>query len=193
MSQKAEFTDFLSRAISQIPQDVKIHFEFIDDAELPEEAHLRAAGTLLYLLAPGDLVPDTFGVLGHVDDALVFRMSMAATLKDAPDDRVTAYRERYPEVFGTLEADLAVASEFLGELYPWIETRLEEKALGKIEFKGKRAQMTLDDTEDEGWLYGEVSEALLDFDVDDDELARELRRIDKIIPIMQQKMAASRR
>ena len=85
MSQNQEFVDFMYRAIGEIHQDLKILFEMLDDAELSEHARTRAAGAMLYLLAPGDLIPDTFGLLGHVDDSLVLRMVMAVTLSEASE------------------------------------------------------------------------------------------------------------
>jgi uncharacterized membrane protein YkvA (DUF1232 family) len=190
MDHKEEFVAFLSRSIIEIPQDVKVLFEMLDDGDLGDDARVRVAGSLLYLLAPGDLVPDSFGLLGHADDSLVFRMTMAATLGDVPD-RAGHYRDRYPEVFGSLEADLAAARGFLGDVYPWLEERLA--ALATIEFKGKRAPMFLEDVDEGSWLYDEVNEALLDFEIDEEELARSLRKVDRIVPVMRQKMEASRR
>lgn len=190
MSQKEEFVAFLARSVSEIPQDVKVMFEMLDDAELGDECRVRAAGALLYLLAPGDLVPDSFGLLGNVDDSLVFRMTMAATLEDVPD-RAEHYKTRYPEVFATLEQDLAVVAGYLGDLYPWLASRVG--VLRDIEYKGKKAAGFPDDVEEGSWLYDEVNEAMLDFDADEDELSRCLRKVDDIVPIMRQKMEASRR
>ncbi len=191
MSQKQEFVEFMCRSISEIPQDVKILFEMLDDAELSESARTQTAGALLYLLAPGDLIPDTFGLLGHADDSLVFRMIMAANVRGAPQERAEHYRGRYPEVFDTLDEDLATAVGFLGEMYPWMEQWLDK--LDKVEFKGKRAPAIIADVEEGTWLYDEVNEALLDVDFDEDDLRRELRRVDRILPVMREKMEASRR
>ena len=190
MSQNQEFVDFMSRAIGEIHQDLKILFEMLDDAELSEHARTRAAGAMLYLLAPGDLIPDTFGLLGHVDDSLVLRMVMAVTLSEA-SERVEHYHRRYPEVFDTLDQDLAVAAGYLGDCYPWLEEWLEK--LEKLEYKGKRPSIIVQDVEEGVWLYDEINEALLDVDFDDNEINREMRRIDTILPLIREKMEASRR
>lgn len=192
MDHKKEFIEFLYRSIGEISQDTKILFEMLDDGELDDKERLRSAGTLLYLLAPGDLIPDTFGLLGHADDSLVMRMTMNHILVKTPD-RKEHYEQRYPEVFGCLEQDLGAAHAYLGEIYPWIETWLER--LERIEFKGKKAEFFLDedDVDAGSWLYDEINEALLDIDFDDDDLKRELRKVDRILPLMEEKMRASRR
>ncbi len=190
MSHKQEFVEFMSRSISEIPQDVKILFEMLDDAEFSDEARIRVAGAMLYLLAPGDLIPDTFGIVGHADDSLVLRLIMVATLEDAPE-RTEHYHERYPEVFETLEQDLEVAHGYLGEIFPWMKEQTAK--LGKLEFKGKKASIFIEDIEEGSWLYDEINEDLLDLEFDDDELNREMRRIDRILPVLREKMEASRR
>jgi uncharacterized membrane protein YkvA (DUF1232 family) len=165
-------------------------FELLDDTNFSDGTRLRAAGALLYLLAPGDLIPDTFGLLGHADDSLVLRITMDRILRQEPE-RAEYYRTRYPEVFDTLEADLAVAAGFLGEVYEWLGQYLEK--LETIEFKGKKPQVFIDDVDASSWLYGEVSEALLDIEFDEDELGRELRKVDRILTVMKEKMGLSRR
>lgn len=190
MSHKEEFIGFLSRSITEISLDVKIMFAMMDDPEFTEETRSRVAGALLYLLAPGDLIPDTFGLLGQSDDSLVMRMTMAYVLRLRPE-RGDYYRERYPEVFGTLDQDLEIANNFLGDIFPWMENYLEK--LVTIEFKGKKAKDVIEDVDANSWLYDELNEALLDLEFDDDELNREMRRVDSILPVMEEKMNASRR
>jgi uncharacterized membrane protein YkvA (DUF1232 family) len=190
MSHKEEFVEFLARSINELQQDVKILFEMLDDAEFNDNIRTRVAGALLYLLAPGDLVPDSFGALGHADDSLVLRMSMAATLR-SNEERAGHYRDRYPEVFETMDRDLEVARAYLGDIYPWLEDWLEK--LEALEYKGKRASVFVEEVEEGSWLYDEINEAMLDLEFDDDELSRELRRIDRILPVLREKMEVSRR
>ena len=154
MSQKDEFIEFLSRAITEISQDVKVMFEMMDDPEFSEATRLRTAGALLYLLAPGDLIPDTFGLLGQADDCLVMRLTMQFVLNQKPE-RADHYRERYPEVFDHLEEDLEISAGFLGEIYPWLEEYLEK--LDAIEFKGKKAQDVIEDVDTNSWLFDEIN------------------------------------
>ncbi len=189
MSQKNAFVEFTSRGITEMQQDVKILLEMFDDPEFEDETRLRAAGALLYLVAPGDLIPDTFGVLGSVDDVLVMRMTMDYALKTTPS-QTSHYTERYPEVFESLAADLETAHGYLDEVYPWMVTYLARVV--KIEFKGKKASAMLVDDDAGTWLYDELNEALLDLEYDDDELNRELRRVDRILPVLQEKMRATR-
>lgn len=190
MSHKDEFIEFLTRAISEMQTDVKILLEMFDDPELEEGGRVQAAGALLYLLAPGDLIPDTFGLVGQVDDTLVLRLTMDELLTRKPE-RKSHYAERYPEVFSHLEADLETSANYLGDIFPWLKKWLVR--LPKIEFKGKRADELLEDVDAGTWLYDEINEALLDLEYDDDEFNRELRRIDRILPVMREKMEATRR
>ena len=59
MGHKEEFIGFLTRSISEMSQDVKVLLEMFDDPEFEDGTRLRAAGALIYLIAPGDLIPDT--------------------------------------------------------------------------------------------------------------------------------------
>jgi hypothetical protein len=136
------------------------------------------------------VIPDTYGLLGQVDDVLIMRMTMAFALERVPG-RADHYRERHVEVFETLSDDLGAARGYLGDVYPWLEGQLGR--MPAIEFKGKRASGLLDDLDGGTWLYGVMAEAMLDLEFDDDELHRELRKIDRILPVMQEKMGATRR
>jgi hypothetical protein len=94
-------------------------------------------------------------------------------------------------VFDTLDQDLETASAYLGEMFSWMEGWLDK--LEAVEFKGKRGPAITANVEEGLWLYDEVNEALLDLDFDEDELKRELRHIDRILPVIREKMEASRR
>src|SRR5687767_14217967 len=59
---------FLIRAIPAIPADLKVLLRILQDEDLADETRLEAVGAVLYTLSAGDLVPDSMGVLGYVDD-----------------------------------------------------------------------------------------------------------------------------
>lgn len=74
-----------------------------------------AAAALNYLFKSLDLIPDGLEDLGFIDDAFVLRVSAAAV--DAP--------ARSSDASGTLErlaGDAALIEEFLGEIYPKLQT-----------------------------------------------------------------------
>jgi uncharacterized membrane protein YkvA (DUF1232 family) len=183
----AELQSFLVRAIPAIPADLKVLLRILQDEDLPDEMRLRAAGAIVYTLSAGDLIPDSMGVLGYVDDALVCRMTLERAGAVAP-----SYVERYPRLYETLAADLATAHDYLGdELYAFVEKAAMART--ETEFKGKKARAFLDDPEASGWLADETSAHSVKLVFRKSEIERALKKIDSVRPMLQQKLEASRR
>ena len=58
------------------------------DRRMPLRLKLILPATLIYLVAPFDIVPDMFPVLGRIDDVLVILIALALFLGMAPRDLV---------------------------------------------------------------------------------------------------------
>jgi uncharacterized membrane protein YkvA (DUF1232 family) len=154
--------------------------------DLDDALREAAAGAVLYALAPGDIVPDSQGPLGHVDDALALRIVLAEVAQRAPE-RFASYGPRIPELVEGLEADLEQARAFLEEAFEPFRARLLES--NRIEFKGKRVADVLADPV---WLDAEVSVLALRLDFKPADVKAAARRVDSVLPMFRQKLVARR-
>lgn len=181
-----EFGDAMSRCVASYGRDLKDSFFVVDDGELDEDMRILGAGAIFYGLAAGDLLPDTLGPLGLVDDVLVLRIALERICAANPE-RAKVYATERPELFENLAADLATARAFLGELFELFDERVD--TCRAIEFKGKTPAICVTDADDNRWLYDEVMEAQLHMPSDDDEIARHMRKIDTVMPRLKQRLA----
>ncbi|MBI2893964.1 MAG: DUF1232 domain-containing protein [Deltaproteobacteria bacterium] len=181
-----EFQSFLARAIPAIPADLKVLLRILQDEDLDDGPRLEAAGAILYTLSAGDLVPDSIGVLGYVDDALVCRIALARAGEAAP-----RYRERYPKLYETLATDLASAREFLGDdIFDFVGRAAVART--DNDYKGKKARDFLTDPEASGWLADEASAEIAKLVFRKPDIERELKKVDTLVPRLKQKLDAAR-
>ncbi len=155
----AELDPTVSRWLTGFQDDIKTFLRVVyDDQELDDELHAQATATVLYALAPGDVIPDSMGPLGYVDDALALRILVEETRLRAPE-RFATYGERMPEIIEPLADDIAISKEWLGDLYEAFRARILQT--DKIEYKGKRVRDTISDPE---FLEDELSLATVKMD-----------------------------
>lgn len=153
-----------------------------DDADLPDDLRDAAAGAVLYALAPGDVVPDSIGPLGFVDDALALRLVLDEIAKRAPE-RFEAYIDRMPEMVEPLQDDLDAAREHFGETFELFRTRVLK--FERLEFKGKKVPDVLAHPE---WLDAEVSVAALKLDFKPSDVRSALKRLNTLPGLFRQKL-----
>ncbi|MBN1773368.1 MAG: hypothetical protein JXB32_19050 [Deltaproteobacteria bacterium] len=186
MDARGDFVERHARAILDLPQDVKAVCEVLDDEELPPERRRLVAGALVGLLQAGDLVPDTWGPLGLVDDAIALRLAADAAVPSGSPER-DRHATRFPPFWTELPDDLATARAFLGDTFVLFETRLNRLPLA--EHKGKRAETAVHDETVRAWLYDELDQAMTDLELTDDELHVAMRRIDALRTHLRRRLA----
>jgi uncharacterized membrane protein YkvA (DUF1232 family) len=76
----------------------RIFVEMTGDEELPLPVRTLAAGVLLYLHLPIDLIPDKLKLLGLLDDAIVMIVGLSIIVPMLPDDRLDYYGQKYEAV-----------------------------------------------------------------------------------------------
>jgi hypothetical protein len=114
---------------------------------------------------------------------LVLRLALERIEKDNPEP-MARHREDSPELFADLDDRLEVTREFLGELVKVLDNAVD--GVAKITHHGHSAQQCA--AEDSTWLYDTVQEAVVDeLDFDEDEVARECKQLDKILPHLRTK------
>lgn len=184
-----QLEDIAERWLSSLQQDLKDFLHVVcDDQDLPDALRAQTIAAVLYTLAPGDVVPDSSGVLGYLDDALALRVAVDAVRVGAPE-RYESLRDRVPELAESAEVDLEVFRDALGDVYEPFCARVLSG--DRNEFKGKRAGDLLD-AEGASWLDEEIAVAALKLDFKPAAVQAAARRASTIIPTFRQKLAPRR-
>ncbi len=186
MGARDEFVERHARAILDLPQDVKTLGELLDDEEIPPERRRLVAGALVGLLQAGDLVPDTWGPLGMVDDVVTLRLAADAAAPPGSPER-ERHAARFPQFWGDLPDDLAAARAFLGDTFTLFETRLLRLPLA--EHKGKRGEAAVQNETIRSWLYDELDQAMIDLELVEDDLHVAMRRVDALLTHLRRRLA----
>ncbi len=172
------------RWLESFAQDLKDFIHVVcDDADLDDPLREAAAGAVLYALAPGDVVPDSAGPLGYVDDALALRIVLEEIRERAPA-RFDAYSGRLTEMLTPLADDVAASKGYFADAYELFRTRV--LAWERLEFKGKRVRDALADP---AWLEEEVAVAALKHDFKPNDVLAATKRLHTLPPLFRQKLA----
>lgn len=169
-------------AIVSLPQDMKAVLRIVEDPEVSDEGRVIAAGALMHVLCAANAIPGQRGILGYVDDVLVLRLALERIEKDNPE-AIARHREESPELFAELDEQLAITREYLGDLVAVLEHAVD--GVSKLSHQGHSASECASEST---WLYEAVQEALVDeLDFDEDEVARECKQLDRILPHLKTK------
>lgn len=190
-SNDSRFVDLIRSWLVSLPHDLKIAFEAMDDENLPREARELAAGAIIYVVSPNDLFTDRNDVVAsYVDDALLLRLALRKILARGQADTEAAqtFRERFPEVFDTLEQDLALCKSSLGDLMSWLDEKVD--GLTALEHKGKKTAKFLDDDEASEELYEDALVFNTDYPIDEDTITDKLKKASTVTDVMKRRRAA---
>ncbi len=186
MDTSTALEDIASRWLPSLQQDLKDFLHVVcDDPDLDDDLRELATAAALYALAPGDIVPDSSGALGYLDDALALRVVLAE-IRDRAPERFESYEQRIPEMTDSTGDDLDAFKDFLGDLYVPFRARL--MAVDKVEFKGKKAKELLSDADGARWLDDEVSVAALKLDFKPSVVHTAARKVNTLLPVFRQKL-----
>jgi len=177
--------------LSTLQQDIKEFVRVVcDDPELDESLRNRVHGAVFYALVPGDVIPDSMGVMGYLDDALALRVALDEVRREAPD-RFESWRDRIPELVESAGDDLATFRESLDEeTYQAFRQRVF--AIEKVEFKGRRASEVAQGAVDPGWLAAEVSVLALKLDFKSAAIRAAVKRVDSALQMFHQRLQPRR-
>lgn len=176
----------MREAIISLPQDMKAVLRIVEDPDLDDEGRALAAGALLHVLSAHNAIPGQRGILAYVDDVIVLRLMLERLQKSAPDV-MAQHREDSPELMEPLEEQMGAVRDYLGELLKVLDRAVD--GLPKLNHQGHSATDCARDPEASTWLYDAVHEALVDeLDFDEDEVARELKQVDRIRRPLEQRL-----
>ena len=153
-----------------LPFDLKVLYEAMSDENLPGPARLVAAQAVIYCLSPSDPIPDSAGLLGFVDDALLLRLALKRIVELGGED-AEPYTTRFVEQYAEVDQDLELVRGYLGQDMAWLEQRLQPK-YATSRFKGKDANTCIEDDEAMEFLYNEGQAFATDYEIDEEEAAK---------------------
>ena len=182
------FAEKMAEAILALPQDMKAVLRIAEDPEIEDDGRVAAAGALLHVLSSSNAIPGMRGILAFVDDVLVLRLVLERIEKQNPE-AIARHREESPELFGDFDEQLEVSRGFLGDLIVVLDEASAK--VGNLKHAGHTARQCGLDSDAMTWLYDAVQEAIVEqFEFDEDEVMREIRNVDRILPHLRSRVAA---
>jgi hypothetical protein len=183
---RERFVERMGEAVVSLPHDLKAMLRIVEDAEIPDDLRVAAAGSVLHVLSAGNAIPGVRGVLQRVGDALALRLVLDRLRKEDPE-AFERHREDSPELFEPLDDQLEAARGYLGDRLSVLERFAD--GFPKLTVQGHTAEECVASTESMNWLYDAVLEAIVDrFEFDEDDVARELKSIDRILPHLENRI-----
>lgn len=171
----------VSEYLVSLPFDLKILQEVVSDPDLDRGVRELAAGTIVHTLLPqeGDLTR-------FIDDVFFVRAALDRIGADKSEAAV-AFRERFTDAYAVLAEDVALFKKELGELWPWLCSKLD--SFPKLPFKGKTATQYAADDEASQQLYEEGLEFQTNFNVNEQQVKNKLRRDEQIVEVIAKRHA----
>jgi len=187
---ESQFVELVRAWLVSLPHDLKIAFDAMDDENLPRTARELATGVVIYVVSPNDFISDRNDtVVSYADDALMLRMALAKALGKGEDEQ--AFRERFPELFDSLDDNLTLCKTVMGELMTWLESKVT--TLPTIEYKGKKITKYLDDDEAREQLFEDGLVFRTDYPVDEKTITDKLKKATTITEVMKRRQAEEAR
>jgi hypothetical protein len=176
-----KFVEKMAEYLLSLPFDLKILQEAVTDPDLDKPARLTAASTVFHTIMPQEGEP---GPLRYVDDVLFVRAALHEVAKGDSEGAV-GFRERFGEIYGSLPDDLALFKSYLGELWPWLCSKLG--GFQKLTMKGKKPTQAVDDEEIASLLYDEGLEFQTNYPVNEEQVRNKVRRGDQILEMLKKR------
>jgi uncharacterized membrane protein YkvA (DUF1232 family) len=181
---EAKFVELVRNWLVSLPHDLKIAFDAMDDENLPRPVREVAAGVVAYVVSPNDFVSDrNDAVVSYADDAVLLRLALQKALGKGEDEQ--AFRDRFPELFEDLDANLVLCKTVMGDLMTWLEGKIP--SLPKMDYKGKKVGKYLDDEEAREQLFDDGLVFRTDYPVDEKTIADKLKKASTVTEVMKRK------
>jgi len=187
---ESKFVELVRGWLVSLPHDLKIAFDAMDDENLPRPVREVAAGVVAFVVAPKDSVQDrNDGIVSYADDAVLLRLALQRAIGTGEDEQ--AFRDRFPELFESLEENLLLCKSVMGELMTWLETKVG--GLPRIDYKGKKITKYLDDDDARTQLYDDSLVFRTDYPVDEKTIADKLKKASTVTEVMKRRKAEEER
>lgn len=181
------FVDTMRAWLISLPHDLKILYEASADENLDRAARELATGAIIYIISPTDFISaDRSDFTGYADDCIILRLALRRILSKDDED-CKQFRERFGDFFDSLDEQLHVCKQAMGELYSWLEARVDH--LVDAEYKSKKVRGYVDDEELGELLYEDGLVFATEYPVDEDDLADRFKKASTILEVMQRRKA----
>jgi len=181
---ESKFVELVRDWLVSLPHDLKIAFDAMDDENLPRPVREVAAGVVAYVISPNDSVSDrNENVVSFADDAVLLRLALSKALGKGEDEQ--AFRDRFPELFESLDENLTLCKSVMGELMTWLESKV--KGLPSLDYKGKKVVKYLDDEEARELLFDDGLVFRTDYPVDEKTIADKLKKASTVTEAMKRR------
>ncbi len=181
---ESKFVELVRGWLVSLPHDLKIAFDAMDDENLPRTVREVAAGVVAYVVSPNDFIADrNDAVVSFADDALLLRLALTKALGTGEDE--DAFRGRFPELFESLDENLALCKTIMGELMTWLEGKVP--TLPKLDYKGKKVTKYLDDEAAREQLFDDGLVFRTDYPVDEKTITDKLKKASTITEVMKRR------
>jgi hypothetical protein len=183
---RERFIELMTPALMRFSQDLKSVLRIVEDPDIDDESRVAAAGGLLHVIFSNGAIPGVRGVLRHLGDVLVIRLTLNDVRERSPD-AFDKHLQESPEMLEPLSDEIEAARAYLGDRVSALEKVVEK--LPTLNHQGHQAAACIEDAESCTWLYDAVHEALIDqIDFDDEDVARELKQVDRILDPLSSRM-----
>jgi uncharacterized membrane protein YkvA (DUF1232 family) len=188
---ESKFVDLMRGWLVALPHDLKVAFDAMDDENLPRAARELAVGAIIYVVSPNDVVGDRNDqVASFTDDALLLRLALLEVVAESAEDG-KAFRDKFPEVFDSIEDDLKLCTAVLGDLMTWLKGKVG--TLRTQMYKGNKLIKYLDDDESREQLFEDGLVFRTDYPVDERTVGDKLKKATTITEVMKRARAEEAR
>ena len=171
----------VSDYLVSLPFDLKVLQEAVTDPDLDRPVRDIAAGTIVHTLLPQEGEKP----FCYIDDVLLVRATFDLIRARGGAEGFDGYRQRFSEIYDSLDRDLEIFSKGLGDNWKWLSAKLE--GFPKLVLKGRRAAQYVDDDEGQSALYDEGLEFETNYTVTEEQVRNRLRRTEQVAEIIQKK------
>ena len=189
MSTESRFVQVFKSWLVSLPHDLKIAFEAMDDENLTRQDRELACGLVIYIVTKKDIKDRNDSVGSFADDALLLRLALRRIV-DKKDDDAQAFKDRFPELFAELGAEVDVCQTQLGDLMTWLESKVD--TFRKLEHKSKKIAAYLDDEEARSELYDDGLAFRTDYPIDDRTINDKLKKASTVTDVIKRRRAEER-
>jgi uncharacterized membrane protein YkvA (DUF1232 family) len=179
-----KFLKTIKTLLMNLGINAKLFYEISGDEALPKRVRSLAAGVLLYLKAPFDLVPDKLRFIGLIDDMLIMIIGLVIIVPQIPDERKRYYRQKY-EAVNKIEEYEQIISSTLGML--WERFVQFTESLQKRTYKNKTTEEVVESSELREKLFDETMVIIANIGLDPETLDKEVKLLpspEKVIGLL---------
>lgn len=183
----ALFIELIRTWLLHFEINTQVFVELMNDEELSLSVRAIAAGVLIYVVSPFDIIPEkakVLKVLSLIDDVVVMIAGLSIAVPMMPDPRLEYYKAKYQAV-AQISDYVDILKAILGILWDRIRQFVEK--LRNHRYKRQTAEEVAQSSEMREDLFDEAMEFVADLNLDPETLDKELEALpapEKVISLL---------